>query len=134
MLVANMKQCTMIRARQEEECKNSVRFPKNMNERHGKLLAKMERKQNLMSKAPEDLRKKMFQEVRDLDEKISGEEIGLLEKNQILDKKQIQRRSAETDEGRDPVVAGSGVTRRAVAGSRSFEREGDLRLADVVSG
>ena len=32
-----------------------------------------------MSEAPEDLRKKAFQEVRDLDEKISGEEMELLE-------------------------------------------------------
>ena len=40
-------------------------------------LAVMERTRNLMSDAPEDLRKPIFQEIRDLDEKISGEEMEL---------------------------------------------------------
>ena len=33
-----------------------------------------------MSEAPEELRKQTFQEIRDLDETISGEEMELLEK------------------------------------------------------
>ena len=33
----------------------------------------VERKRNLMSEAPEELRKQTFQKIRDLDEKISGE-------------------------------------------------------------
>ena len=37
-----------------------------------------------MSEAPEDLRKQMFQETRDLDEKNSGEEMELLGENADL--------------------------------------------------
>ena len=38
-----------------------------------------------MSEAPEDLQKKILQEILDLDEKISREEIELLEKKQVLE-------------------------------------------------
>ena len=47
--------------------------------------AMMERKRNLMSEAPENLRKQVFQEIRDLDEKISGEDMELLETNRTLE-------------------------------------------------
>ena len=42
-LVANMKQSTMMRARQEEECQGLHQDVKHMNEAQGKLLAMMER-------------------------------------------------------------------------------------------
>ena len=74
-----MKQFTMMRARQEEECQELRKVIKHMNARQAKLLAMMEPKEKLVSEAPEDLRKKTFQEVRDLDEKISGKEMELLE-------------------------------------------------------
>ena len=35
------------------------------------------------SEALEDLRKQIFQEIRELDDRISGEEMKLLEKNRI---------------------------------------------------
>ena len=44
----------------------------------------MERKKILMSEGLEDVRKKMFQEMRDLYEKISGEEMEVPEINQNL--------------------------------------------------
>ena len=122
MLVTKMKQFAMMRARQEEECQELRRVIKYMNEMQGKYLAVMERKQNLMSEAQEDLRKKIFQEIRDLDEKISGEELELLEKKQIMGEMSKERRIAEVEEGRGTVVAGSGVNRKAIAGSRSSEK------------
>ena len=48
-----------------------------MSERRGKLLAAMDRKRKLMSEVPEELRKQSFQEIRDLDERISEEDIGM---------------------------------------------------------
>ena len=36
-----------------------------------------------MSEAPEELRKQIFQEIKDLDEKFSGEEKELLERRRI---------------------------------------------------
>ena len=56
-----------------------------MSERQGKLLGMMERKTNLMIDAPEDLRKKIFQEIIGVDEKISGEEMEELERKRILE-------------------------------------------------
>ena len=46
--------------------------------REEKLLAMVERKKNLFSEAPEDFRKQIFQAIRELDEKISGEEVELV--------------------------------------------------------
>ena len=69
-----------MRARQEEECQEFSKVMKYLNERQGKLLAVMDRNRNLTSEAPEEPRKKVFHEIRDLDEKISGEEMELLEK------------------------------------------------------
>ena len=44
-------------ARQEDECQELSKVTKYMSERQGKLLALMDRKRNLMSDAPEELRK-----------------------------------------------------------------------------
>ena len=44
----------------------------------------MDREKNLMSEGPEELRKQMFQEIRNLDEKISGEETELLGEKEDL--------------------------------------------------
>ena len=56
--------------------------------------------------------------MRDLDEKISGEEMDLLKKKQNLEEKEKERRNAKVEEGRDKATAGGGATRQAVAGSR----------------
>ena len=48
-------------------------------------MAIVERKRNLMSEAPEELRELISQEIRHLDEKISGEEMELLERKRILE-------------------------------------------------
>ena len=99
---------------------------KYMSEKQGKLLAMMERKRNLISEAQEDLRIQIFQEIKD--EKISGKEIELLEKEQILEEMLTERRSGAVEERRNTVVVvllGRGFTRRAVAESRSSETEGD---------
>ena len=84
-----------------------------------------------MNEALEDLGKQLFQEIKNLDEKISGEEMELLERKRILEEMLKEERNAEVEEGRVTVIAGGGATRQSVAGSRSSEAEDDLLLADV---
>ena len=84
-----------------------------------------------MSEAIEELRKQIFQEIRDLDKKISGEELELLETKVILEEWLKEGRNAKVEEGKAKVSAGGRATRQAVAGSRSSEAEVELRLADV---
>ena len=84
-----------------------------------------------MSEAPEELRKQIFQETRDLAKKISGEELELLQIKMTLEEWLKEGRNAEVEEGRAKVTAGGRVTRQAVAGSRRSEAEVELRLADV---
>ena len=60
-----------MRAKQEKSCQELHEAIKYLNERQGKLVAILERKQKLMCEAPEDLRGQIFQEIRDLDERIS---------------------------------------------------------------
>ena len=50
------------------------RTPKD-HQRQEKFLAMMQRKRNLTREPLEALRKRIFQEIRDVDERISGEEI-----------------------------------------------------------
>ena len=52
-LVANLKQCAFMRAMQDEEYQELHQSIGHMNEMQGKFLAMMERKQNLMSGAPD---------------------------------------------------------------------------------
>ena len=74
-LVVTLKQYAVMRARQEEEYQELRRRSSVRNERHGKLLAMMERQQILLNEALEDLRKRIVLEIGDLklDKKISGE-------------------------------------------------------------
>ena len=80
-----------------------------------------------MSGAPEDLREKMLQEIRVLDERISAEEVELHERKQTM--KELLKE--KEDEWRDTVVAGGDVAQMAAAGSRSPEAEGALFLSEV---
>ena len=61
-----------MRVRQEEECQELSKVIKDMSERQGKLFGLMDRRRSLMSEAPEELRKQIFQEIKDLAKKISG--------------------------------------------------------------
>ena len=83
----------------------------------------MERKKSLFNAAPQDLRKQMFQEIRDLDERISGEEMSLLEETPNLGEMMKERRIAKKEEGRAKVTAKSDVTRIAASGSPTSEIE-----------
>ena len=129
--MANAKRCAMMRAKHEEAYQELHEAIKFMNERQGKLLVTMKRTQKLMSEAPEALRGKMLQEIRDSDERISGEEIALLEKKQVMQEMWKERRSTEFGGRRDTVVVGIGVTWMAVACSRSSKTEGHLLLSEV---
>ena len=107
MLVANMKHCTMMRVRQEEECQELGKARrKNMTRRPGDVPGHDGTKTKFDERSFGGSAGKIFQEIRDLDEKISGEEVELLEKRQILEEGLKGRRSAEVEEGRDTVLAG----------------------------
>ena len=110
----------MERVLEEEESQQLGKVIKYESERQGKLLAMMEPKKNLMSEAPEDLRNLIFQEIRDLDEKISGEEVELLERKRILEELLKEGRNAEVEEERElQLLLEVGFTRQAAAMSQS---------------
>ena len=113
MNAARLDEYSRMGARQEE-VRKVITY---VSERQGKRLAMMERKRNLMSKAPEDHRKQTFQEISGLDERISAKEMVLLERRRILEDLLKEGRNAEVEEGRVKVTAGGGITRQAVAGS-----------------
>ena len=96
-------------------------------------------KSSARSSNPEDLCKQIFQEIRDLAEKISGEKMELLERKRILEELlKVVKKAAEddlllADVGRratdDTVVAGSGFTRKV--GGKVKEQIKQLPLAVV---
>ena len=70
----------------QEECQELRMVIKHMSERKGELLVLMERKKSLLKEASGDFRMQIFQDVRELDERLSKEETELLEKNRIWKK------------------------------------------------
>ena len=101
-----------------------------MSERQEKFLTVIERGEGrgLSSDAPEDFRKQIFQESRELDERISGEEMELLETRQNLE----ETVNATWRKGESEKVTVKGdVTRTAVSGSRTSEIKAELFSADV---
>ena len=83
-LVTNVSRYAVKRAKQDEEYQELHEDIEYMNERQGKLLSMMERKQKLKSAALEYLWRKILQEMMVLDERISADGIDLLEKKQVL--------------------------------------------------
>ena len=73
---ARWDEYSRMRARLEEECQELSKVINDMSEMQGKLLAMMDQRRSLMSEAPEELRKQIFQEIRDVDEKIFGRGAG----------------------------------------------------------
>ena len=96
----------------EQMCQEFSQIIKYLSERQEQLLAILERKKSLLREAPDDLRKRMFQEIRELDDRISG-------------------RNAQMEEGREKLVAKGGVTRIASSGSQTSEMEAELLSADA---
>ena len=99
---------------------SSTRPLNYINERHKRLLSMMERKTEVDGRTPRTPRKyvKNF-----LDDRISAEEVDLLEKKQAKEEVLKERRNTEMEEWwRDTVVAEGGVTQKAAAGSRSSNR------------
>ena len=91
----------------------------------------MERKQRLMGEILE-FRERSCQQIRVLDDKISAEELDLLEKKkQAMEELLKERRITLVKEWRDIVVAGCGVTQMAAAEFRTYETDGDLLLSEV---
>ena len=68
----------------------------------------MERKKSLLREAPDDLRKQIFKEIREL-----------VEKKQTLEEMCKDRRNAKMEEGREKRQAEGDVTRTAASGTRT---------------
>ena len=71
-------------------------------------MAMMERKHKLMCGASECLREKILQDIRVLGERISAEEVELLEKEQAMKELLKERMKNRVEEWRDTDVAKSG--------------------------
>ena len=71
-LVANVGQYAMLRGRQDAEYLELHEIIEYINEKRGRLLVTIERKQKLMSGASETFREHLFQEIRDVDDRISA--------------------------------------------------------------
>ena len=95
--MADVRQYAILRERQETYCKV---FEK-MNAKQSRLLATMERKQKLMSGALEEVRDKLFQEVLVFEDRISAEEVELLETSEEMKDLMMGRRRTEAEEWRD---------------------------------
>ena len=91
----------------------------------------MLKRKSLLREAPEDPSKAFLQEIRELDERISKEEMELLEKKQNLEEMMKEKRNAKVEEGREELTAKSDVTQMAVNGSRISDSEAELLSADV---
>ena len=70
-----MTEYAMMRAKLEEAYQELRKTIKYLNERQEKFLAMIQRERNLTREPLEALRKRIFQEIRNLDERISGEEL-----------------------------------------------------------
>ena len=88
------------------------------------LLAIVERRQELMSGALEECsRKDISGDIRDLDERISAEEMGLLEKKQAMKELLKERRSTEVEEWREiQLLLRVGSLRRQRMGLKALKR------------
>ena len=89
-----------------------------------------------MSGAPENLRAKLFQEIRVLDDRISAEEVELLEKKKEEEEMRelwSQRRRTKVEGWRDTDAEGE-VTERAASGSQSSKAEvGHSNVPEAVA-
>ena len=105
-LVANVKQYALMLAVQDEEYQELHGAIEYINERQEKLVAMMERKQKLMSRAPKDLREKIFHESRVFDERISAEEVELFGKKQTMKELLKERRKPKWRRGETQLLLG----------------------------
>ena len=85
----------------------------------------------LMEREREEFQKQIFLEITNLEERLSGEEMELLEKKQNLGRMCKDRRYAEMEEGREKSGVNGDVTRTAGNGSQVSDLEAKLLSADV---
>ena len=91
---------------------------------------RMQRKQSLLKEALDDLRKLMFEEIRELEERISKEEMELFEKTTPWKKYGKTGGTPKWREG-EKVVAKGGVTRMAASGPETSTMQAELPSDDV---
>ena len=84
-LVANVKQYAIMRAIQDEEFQELHEIIEYKNDRQERLLSTLKREQKLMGDVLE-LREHSCHQIRVLDDRISAEEVELLERKQVMRK------------------------------------------------
>ena len=118
-LVTIVKQCAMMRGMQNEEFQQLHQVIEDMNEWQEKLVSTMERQQKLMGKVLE-LRRAICHEIKVLDDRISVEEVALLEKKQAM-KKLLKERRGEPKwrNGETQLLLRVGLLRRPQLGLKT---------------
>ena len=81
-------------------------------------MATMERKQQLMSGALEELREKLFQEAKVFDDRISAEEAELFEKSVAMEELLTERERTNAEEWRVSDAVRGDVTWKAASGAQ----------------
>ena len=112
----------------ESDCKELQVTIEHMNMKRGggeeELLTTMERKQKLVSGVPEDLRERLFKEVRILDDRISAEEAELCEKRAEMVDFLKESRRTKAEERRASGAVRSDVAQRAASGAQRVQDGG----------
>ena len=91
----------------------------------------METKRCWQREAQAEFQNGIFQEDKNLEERLSKEEVELLEKKQRLERMHKDRRYAKVEEGREKLAAKSEVTRAAGSGSQTSEMGAEPVSAEV---
>ena len=121
-LVADVRQYAMLRRKQDAEYEELHVIIECMNETQKGFLATSD-KQKLMSGAPEKNREKFCQEIKDLDDRISAEEVELLDKKKEMRELVQERRRTKVEGWRDTDAAEGEVAQKAAFRSQNSEAE-----------
>ena len=124
--MADVRQCAMLRRMHDAAFQDLLEIIEFLNEMQKGLMVTMERKHKLMSGAPEKCREKFS---KDLVDRISAEEVELLEKK-VMREMLTERRRTKVKGWRDTDAAEGGVTQKAASGSQSSKAE--VGYSDVL--
>ena len=97
--MTDVRQYAMLRRRQDTEYQDLHEIIEYMYEMQTGLMATMERKQKLMRGAPDKFRETFCQEIKDLDERISAEEVELLVKKKKVMRELLKEKKRTNVEG-----------------------------------
>ena len=94
-----MRQYAALRETQERDYKEVQEIIEYMNAKQSRLRATMERKQKLMSGGPEGIRRKLFQAVLVLEDRISAVETELLVASEEMRELKVEKERRKRREG-----------------------------------